>query len=207
MGLQFLGKQEQWSREINICLVLKALPNNSLKGKHPLVMITMFGTTLRCILFAGLCLSDPSSFAGDQVALEAEGSPVLRRFNVTSPTQLEKALGKALVRAPCGQVSDMFKINFILESWPRYLASYPDPRRYLLPLQLDSIAYQVAIRRLPDARLSTHPSTQLNDLEHVLLNLDLPLFVSHPSGDPGLRFRLGRPTSRLDGGPQYRSHR
>ena len=58
----------------------------------------MFGNTLRCILFASLCLRDPSSFVGDQVVFEAEGSPVLRRFNITSPTQLEKTLGKALVR-------------------------------------------------------------------------------------------------------------
>jgi extracellular matrix protein 14 len=57
----------------------------------------MFGNTLRCLLFASLCLSDISHLhlAGNQAVLEPEGSPVLRRFNVTSPAKLEKALSKA----------------------------------------------------------------------------------------------------------------
>ena len=61
----------------------------------------MFGSSLRCLLFAGLCLNNPSKFSQEQFDFENEGSPVLRRFNVTSPVQLEKALGKALVRIPC----------------------------------------------------------------------------------------------------------
>ena len=60
----------------------------------------MFGNKLRCLLFSGLCLSDLSSFAGDQFVIEDEGSPVLRRFNITSPAQLEKTLRKAQVRTP-----------------------------------------------------------------------------------------------------------
>ena len=61
----------------------------------------MLGSSLRCLLVAGLCLSDPSDFVQKQFVVEDEGSPVLRRFNVTSPAQLEKTLSKALVRAPC----------------------------------------------------------------------------------------------------------
>lgn len=61
----------------------------------------MLGSSLRCLLFAGLCLSDPSDFVQKQFGFEDEGSPVLRRFNVTSPAQLGKTLSKALVRAPC----------------------------------------------------------------------------------------------------------
>lgn len=59
----------------------------------------MFGSSLRCLLFAGLCLSD--KFAQKEFDFEDGGSPVLRRFSVTSPTQLEKTLSKALVRTPC----------------------------------------------------------------------------------------------------------
>lgn len=55
----------------------------------------MFGTTLRSLFFAGLCLSDPNNFSEDQFVLEAKGSPVLRRFNVSSHTELEKTLAKA----------------------------------------------------------------------------------------------------------------
>jgi len=56
----------------------------------------MFGSFLRCLLFAGLCLSDPPKFSQKQFVFEDEGSAVLRRFNVTSPAQLEKTLNKAL---------------------------------------------------------------------------------------------------------------
>ena len=66
-----------------------------------LYRVTMFGSSLRCLLFAGLCLNDPSGFSQEQVVFENEGSPVLRRFNVTSTTQLEKTLSKAQVRTPC----------------------------------------------------------------------------------------------------------
>ena len=65
-----------------------------------LLPVIMLGSTLRCLLFAGLCLSDPHSFAEDQVIFEAKGSPVLRRFNVASPAQLEKTLVKAQVHVP-----------------------------------------------------------------------------------------------------------
>ena len=60
----------------------------------------MFGNGLGCLLFAGLCLSNPSSSAKDQTVFDVGGSPVLRRFNITSPTQLEKTLNKAQVRTP-----------------------------------------------------------------------------------------------------------
>ena len=65
------------------------------------LLVTMFGSTLRCLLFAGLCLSDSYNFPEDQVFFEAQGSPVLRRFNLSSPAQLEKTLNKARVRTQC----------------------------------------------------------------------------------------------------------
>lgn len=96
MGIQFhriLGQREEWSRAMHLF---------GFKGFAKQLPFTMFGTTsLRCLLFAGLCLGDPSKLAREQVVFQNEGSPVLRRFNVTSPTQLEKTLSKALVRTPC----------------------------------------------------------------------------------------------------------
>jgi len=83
---------------------------NPVKGKEPLLLqvtMMMFGNSLRCLLFTSLCLSDPYRFAGDQVAFEDEGTPVLRRFNLTSPAQLEKTLGKAQVRTPRARVSEI----------------------------------------------------------------------------------------------------
>lgn len=74
----------------------------SVKGRN-LLLITMFGSTFRSILFAGLCLSDSQNLAEDQVVLGGGGSPVLRRFNLSSPTQLKKTLEKAQVRNPCAR--------------------------------------------------------------------------------------------------------
>ena len=61
----------------------------------------MFGKSLRCLLTSGLCFSGSSKVASDQFVFEEEGSPVLRRFNVTSSSQLDNALSKALVGTPC----------------------------------------------------------------------------------------------------------
>lgn len=151
----------------------------------------MFGNKLRCLLFAGLCLKDPYGFGGDQFVIEEEGTPVLRRFNLTSPAQLEKTLGKAQVRTPRVGASDILKITLGLESWSRCLARYPRPHRYLLSLQLDWIAHQAAIRGLPDARLPTPPSGRSNDVEYIVLGFGLPLLVSPAFGDPGLHFGPG----------------
>jgi len=151
----------------------------------------MFGNKLRCLLFASLCLKDPYGFGGDQFVIEDEGTPVLRRFNLTSTTELEKALGKAQVRTPRVGVSDILKITLGLESWPRCLARYPRPHRYLLPLQLDSITHQATIRGLPDARFPAPPSGWSNNLEYIVLRFGLPFLVPPAFGDPGLHFGPG----------------
>jgi len=162
------------------------------KGKEPLLLrVTMFGNKLRCLLFASLCLKDPYGFGGDQFVFEDEGTPVLRRFNFTSPAQLEKTLGKAQVRTPRVGVSDVLKITLGSELWSRCLARYPGPHRYLLPLQLDSIAHHATVRGLPDAQLPTPPSGRSNGLEYIVLRFRLPLLVSPAFGDPGLHFRPG----------------
>ena len=74
--------------------------NRSVKGRNLLLLVAMFGSTFRSLLLAGLCLSDSQNFAEDQVVVEPKGSPVLRRFNFSSPTQLQKTLDKAQVRIP-----------------------------------------------------------------------------------------------------------
>jgi hypothetical protein len=95
---RFLGKCKGWSRVRKVCLVLRASPNKTL-----LLRIAMFGNAFGCLLFASLCLNGPFNSAGNQISFQTEGTPVLRRFNVTSPTQLEKTLDKALVRTRmCG---------------------------------------------------------------------------------------------------------
>jgi len=145
----------------------------------------MLGSSLRCLLFAGLCLSDPSDFVQKQFVIEDEGSPVLRRFNVTSPAQLGKTLSKALVRASCDRGSQL-KISLALDPRPRCLACHPGPRRYLLPFQCHPITHQAAIRRLPGARLWVQSHSQYIGLEYVVLDLGLPFFVPPASRDPGL---------------------
>ena len=162
------------------------------KGKEPLLLrVTMFGNKLRCLLFASLCLKDPYGFGGDQFIIEDEGTPVLRRFNLTSPAQLEKTLGKAQVRTSRTGVSDILKITLGLGSWSRCMARCPGPHRYLLPLQLDSIAHHVTVRGLSDARLPTSPSGWSNNLEYVVLRFGLPLLVPSAFGDPGLHLGPG----------------
>lgn len=146
----------------------------------------MFGSAFRSLLFAGLCLSDSHNFAEDQVVFEASGSPVLRRFNLSSPTQLEKTLNKAQVRTLCPDISDMLMISFILAPRPRCMASYPDPRRYLLPLQFNPTTHQVTFRGLPGPRLRAHPDSQFheqeyNQLGHDILQFYLSLVVSPAS--------------------------
>lgn len=123
------------------------------KEKDLLLLITMFGSSLRSLLFAGLCLSDACNIAEDQIVFEAKGSPVLRRFNVSSHAQLKKTLDKAQVRTPCVATSDTLMISFVLEQRPRCVAGYPDSRRYLLPLQLNSSTLQVTVRGLPGPRV------------------------------------------------------
>ena len=70
----------------------------SAKGRGVQLLITMLGSTLSCLLFAGLCLGDSYNLPEDQAFFEGKGSPVLRRFNISSPIQLEKVLHKAQVR-------------------------------------------------------------------------------------------------------------
>ncbi|KAF9787846.1 peptidase M14 [Thelephora terrestris] len=69
--------------------------NRSVKRRNLLLLVAMFGSTFRSLLLAGLCLSDSQNLAEDQVVVEPKGSPVLRRFNFSSPTQLQKTLDKA----------------------------------------------------------------------------------------------------------------
>lgn len=113
----------------------------------------MFGKSLRCLLTSGLCFSGSSKVTSDQFVFEEEGSPVLRRFNVTSSSQLDNALSKALVGTPSVTGFGRTQDNSTLELWSRYLASYPGPHRCLLSLQRHPIAYQVTVRGLPGARL------------------------------------------------------
>ena len=170
----------------------------------------MFGSTLRSLLFAGLCSSVSCNIAEDQIVFEAQGSPVLRRFNVSSHAQLKKTLDKAQVRTPCVGTSDTLMMSPILELRPRCLASYPNPRRYLLPLQFNSSTHQATVRGLPGPRLRAYSDRQFNEREssrlgHVILQFDLPFVLSSAFRDRNFHFGLGQRTPGLGGGRQHRS--
>lgn len=97
----FSCRHIQWSRGMRL-FGFKAIAKQFRvpgygQGAWLLLRITMFGKSLRCLLTPALCLS----VARDQFVFEEGGSPVLRRFNVTSSSQLDNALSKALVGTPC----------------------------------------------------------------------------------------------------------